>query len=203
MEAVTPTVCGLDLSLTGTGIARADGVCLTVKTNAKRKDARLEDIYTAVLQNLQGADLAVMEDLPYNARQAGTTGMVQGVVRLALMRQGVPYAFVSPATLKKWATGNGRADKPMMAAALIEHHGAEVHRVGESGNGSNVWITEDQILRGHDRFGPVSVDLTEDDAVDAAWLRLAGLARLGHYINDRSSVLDTGKWDKWEGSYAL
>lgn len=62
-------------------------------------------------------DLAVMEDLPRNAMHAGITGMVQGVIRLALQGGCIPYALVVPSTLKKAATGDGRAKKPDMLAA--------------------------------------------------------------------------------------
>jgi hypothetical protein len=43
--------------------------------------------------------------------------MVQGTVRTELMDQGVPYALVPVKTLKKFATGNGNADKAAMMLA--------------------------------------------------------------------------------------
>lgn len=172
-------VVGLDLSLTATGMVREDGKGLTIKTNPKHGDQRLEVIHDAIVHNLGIASLAVLEDLPYSARQAGVTGMVQGVARLALLRYGVRYAFLSPATLKKFATGNGRADKPMMAAALIDFFGDRY--VGALTGTA-------QIIGG--------INLTDDNQVDAAWLRLAGRTWLGLEpdLLDRRPVLETGKW---------
>lgn len=45
------------------------------------------------------------------------TGELGGVFRLALFRAGVPYVVIPPATLKRYATGRGDADK----AAMLEY----------------------------------------------------------------------------------
>lgn len=154
-----PRVIGLDLSLTATGIAYADGTTATIKTDQKDGDRRLLHIEGVVLwaagecQGPMGADmwpdLAVIEDLPINAKGAGITGMVQGVVRALLIRAGVPYVLIPPGTLKKYATGNGGATKADMRVALLQRTG---------------------------------VDLRDDNQVDAAWLRFMGLDWLGHPV---------------------
>lgn len=114
-------VLGLDLSLTGTGICLPDGSTHTLKTNAKDGDRRLLHIGHAIANALApGADLAVVEDLPIHAKSAGITGMVHGVARAALLEAGVPYVLVSPATLKKFATGKGNGDKTPMAIAALK-----------------------------------------------------------------------------------
>lgn len=146
-----PNVVGLDLSITATGIACADGTTLTVATKASDGDERLLDIETAVAEAvapwlLDCADLVVIEDLPTHARAAGITGMVHGVVRFSLWQWSMPYVLVPPATLKKYATGKGNADKTAMALALYKRTGLE---------------------------------LADDNQVDAAWLRFAGLDALG------------------------
>lgn len=188
-------VIGLDLSLTGTGVARPSGSTYTIKTKTKDGDGRLHQIHQAVLDEIaaaylgtvlgSGPVLAVLEDLPFSARQAGTTGMVQGVVRLALLRHEVRYAFVSPATLKKFATDNGRADKADMAAALLEHLGRPTVEVDAKGK---------QFLPGY------GIELTDDNQVDAWWLRTAGLTMLGIDTTkqDRLGALAKGKWAGWE-----
>jgi Holliday junction resolvasome RuvABC endonuclease subunit len=148
------SVLGLDLSLTGTGIAYRDGSTRTVKTRPADGDRRLlqiaEEIRIAVGGGDTGlgpaVDLAVLEDLPKHAMAAGITGMVHGIARAVLLEAGVPYALVAPATLKAFATGKGAGDKTGMAMAAYKRAGRE--------------------------FG-------DDNQCDAAWLRWAGLDHLG------------------------
>lgn len=145
-----PEVIGIDPSLTATGVAWHDGLLTTVKTNAKTKDRRLQQIRYAIDQaatlELDGKRIAVLEDLPKHAMAAGITGMVQGVVRLSLIEAGIPYVTIPPATLKKFATGKGNADKLAMRAAWLEFTG--IHN-------------------------------PDDNQVDAAFLREIGLVLMG------------------------
>lgn len=120
------TVIGLDLSLTATGIAYADGTTSTVKTRTVDGDRRLLHIVEAVGEAIElGARLAIIEDLPTHAKAAGITGMVHGAVRLALIEQGVPYVLVPAATLKAYATGKGNVDKTAMAIAALKRGNIE------------------------------------------------------------------------------
>lgn len=142
---MTGGVVGLDLSITATGVARKDGTTFTIRPGAG--DRRLVEIRDGVCLALEGGcDLVVIEDLPTNAKSAGITGMVHGAVRAALIMWCVPYVLVTPATLKKYATGRGNADKTAMTMALFKRTGLE---------------------------------LADDNQVDAAWLRFAGLQLLG------------------------
>ncbi|MDT0306841.1 Holliday junction endonuclease [Streptomyces sp. DSM 44917] len=149
MTARPPAVVGLDLSLTGTGIAQADGSTTTVRTRASAGDRRLLTIALAVRDAVSitdGVDLVVIEDLPKHAMAAGITGMVHGVARAVLLETGTPYVTVAPATLKAYATGKGSGDKTAMALAAFKRAGAE---------------------------------FADDNQCDAWWLRAAGLDRLG------------------------
>jgi Holliday junction resolvasome RuvABC endonuclease subunit len=145
---VNAAVVGLDLSIAATGVAAVDGTPSTIKAPAKDGDTRLRDIRCAVRRHLVATDvdLFVIEDLPTHAHGAGITGMVHGAVRALLIEANHPYALVTPATLKKFATGKGNAGKPEMAVALYKRTGLE---------------------------------LGDDNQVDAAWLRYAGLFHLG------------------------
>jgi Holliday junction resolvasome RuvABC endonuclease subunit len=121
-------VLGLDLSLTATGICLADGIALTIKTRQKDGDRRLvviADALASMIGDGSSVDLAVIEDLPRHAMAAGITGMVHGVARAVLLRAGIPYALVVPATLKAFATGKGSGDKTPMAMAAYKRAGRE------------------------------------------------------------------------------
>lgn len=125
---MTVRVMGLDLSITATGIALADSRLLTVGGTAAHGDRRLASIADAIEEAVQDCwpHLVVVEDLPTHAHGAGITGMVHGVTRLTLLRYGIPYALVIPATLKKYATGRGGASKADMRMELYKRAGLDI-----------------------------------------------------------------------------
>lgn len=176
----TPNVIALDLSMTATGLCGTEGDTATVKTKLagdQRLLAIVEDVrhIVGIGRGYLGAnlaDLAVIEDLPTHAKSAGITGMVQGAVRVELMRLGVPYVLITPASLKKWATGKGNADKVAMAVAALKRFGREF----PNDNEADAWLLRAMAL---DAFGcPLApmpaVNRTALDAV--AWPRLGGAA---------------------------
>jgi Holliday junction resolvasome RuvABC endonuclease subunit len=120
-------VIGIDASITETGIADVDGRLTTAGGDSPLGDRRLQVIHDAVTKVCVAGrpDLAVLEDLPTHAHGAGITGMAQGVIRLALLDRGVPYVTVVAATLKKYATGNGGANKSDMRMALYKRAGID------------------------------------------------------------------------------
>lgn len=121
-----PAVLGIDPSLTATGIAYRDGTTATVKTR-NTGDRRLVAIQEAVaVATDMDTRLAVLEDLPTHAQGAGLTGMVQGVIRVTLIDNEVPYVTIAPATLKKYATGSGSATKADMRMALYQRTGLDL-----------------------------------------------------------------------------
>lgn len=109
-------MAGIDPSLSATGLAWCDLPLETIKTRPAHKDRRLVQIRNCIggKAEWKTPDLVIMEDLPRNAMHAGITGMVQGVIREILIEYDIPYALVVPSTLKKAATGDGRADKKKM-----------------------------------------------------------------------------------------
>ena len=127
-------VMGIDPSLNSTGLALVDGTLTTLKQKPVDGDYRLVKIRCSIIGAISGElrpDLVVCEDLPRNAMGAGITGQVQGVIREVLQNNRIPYLLVSAATLKKFATDNGRADKAMMRAAWLKMTGEDNPRDDE------------------------------------------------------------------------
>jgi Holliday junction resolvasome RuvABC endonuclease subunit len=169
--APPPRVVGLDLSITATGIARSDGTLTTVNTKTATSDQRLLVIerhvaeVIGVCHEYPKPHLAVIEDLPTHAHGAGITGMVHGVIRVVLMRSGIPYVLVPPATLKKYATGKGNATKPDMRMALYQRAGLDLR---DDNQVDALWLR----LMGLDALGHPQIDLPKaqrDALAKVAW----------------------------------
>jgi len=54
-----------------------------------------------------------------------------GVIQLVAESHGLPFVSINPATLKKWATGSGKASKEDMATAIRATFGLEPATDGE------------------------------------------------------------------------
>ncbi|MCX5562757.1 hypothetical protein [Streptomyces sp. NBC_00038] len=146
-------VIGFDLSITSTGVCRTDGSTFRIRTRQKDGPRRLtiiRDVLTVEVAE-QRPHLAMIEDLPtkMHPRSLKPVAALHGVVQALLVDAGVPWAYVSPATLKKFATDNGGASKRDMTAAAFLADGATF----EDDEGA--------------------------DQVDAWWLRAAGFDWLG------------------------
>lgn len=133
MKLWAPRVLGLDLSLTGTGIARlgAEGVELltTVRPGKLTGHERLAFIMDAIYeaQRMQYLDLVVIEGPSYGS-QAGQRGHHERAGLWWLVTHGLharrrPYAVVAPKARAKYATGNGNDGKPAVLAAARERYG--------------------------------------------------------------------------------
>lgn len=113
-------IVGLDLSLTGTGVADSDGT-RTIKSNAKiaiepRLNAILGEVKSYTGDN---ADLVIIEGLAF-ASQTGKVaerGALHFMVRVYLWEVGIPFAICPPTVLKKYLTGKGNASKDEMMFA--------------------------------------------------------------------------------------
>lgn len=120
---------GLDLSIASTGYGLPDGTTGRIKTRQRDGDRRLLVIEDRIAELCieYRPDVAVLEDMPTKMRPVAVKaiGRVHGVVCSALLRAGVPYAYVPPATLKCYACDNGNAAKEDMAAAAYLAAGAE------------------------------------------------------------------------------
>jgi crossover junction endodeoxyribonuclease RuvC len=154
---MTPTVIGLDLSLTGTGYAGPDGTRL-ITTTGHRDDTlvqraqRLTTIVVTILGLVDEHDphLIVIEAPSLGQGRQGGTHDRSGLWWLVvhdLVVAGEPVIEVPPATLKKYVTGKGNASKTDISHELIK------------------------------RF---DVDIRDDNQADAFALRALGLDLLGH-----------------------
>lgn len=131
---------GLDLSLTGTGIARiGNGIELVVtvrpgKATGHERIARiLEVIYDA--QRGQDLDLVVIEGPSYGSQQRAQQGHHERaglwwLVAHGLYAVGRPYAVVAPRARAKYATGDGTAGKAVVLQAARERYAHLVAKIG-------------------------------------------------------------------------
>lgn len=115
---------GLDLSLTGTGaVVLSDGEILKfdlIRTTPKMVEEERFDIIWKRIWNLykETKPVIVLIEAAIGGKttQHATHGL-NAVVRYGLWRHDVLFDTMYPGTLKKAATGNGRADKAQMIAA--------------------------------------------------------------------------------------
>jgi Holliday junction resolvasome RuvABC endonuclease subunit len=164
-------VLGLDLSITATGVAYPDGQLHTVSSR-RTGDHRLLVVRGMVLEAIEHGhvDLAVIEDLPTHAHGAGITGMVHGVVRAELLSHDVPYALITPATLKKYATGKGNATKPDMRMACYQRASLDIR----DDNQTDAWWLR---AAGLDHYGHPVVQVPQSHRAalaKVAWPNLIG-----------------------------
>lgn len=130
-------VVGLDLSLTSTGVATAHD-STRIRPPAAFAPAelgplstihRIRHIAAKVGKAVADADLVILESL-FPSTMPGTmerVGLFWRVLDTVLVQ--APYAGVAtihPVTLKVYATGSGRADKPAMVAAARHHFGGRI-----------------------------------------------------------------------------
>ncbi len=118
---------GVDLSYTATGIAWGDTVDIFTTTPDLGDDiVRANTIAGHVCAHARDARLIVIEDGVNRSHAAFRSGVLHGVVRSALhriMHSQQMIVLVPPATLKKYATGKGNADKLAMVMAAYKRLG--------------------------------------------------------------------------------
>jgi len=127
---------GIDPSLTATGWATHRGLSGIVSSN-RRGIGRVAEIVDLLAERLGrpniptdcmmvGDDYYAVEGYsfasPYSAHQLGEVG---GAIRLFLFRHQRPYIDVAPQSLKKFATGSGRAKKDELRLAVFKRWGKE------------------------------------------------------------------------------
>lgn len=125
-----PSVLGLDLSLTSTGVVVWDGTVVgfaNPKTKApdnqsdqKRIDTIVQEV-VATITAYDPTDIWI-ENHAFGASVGGDTRPheVSGVIKYVLWKRARDFRLVSPLTVKKFATGYGKASKEdMLVAARV------------------------------------------------------------------------------------
>lgn len=114
-------VLGLDLSLTAPGFSIAPVPTSLHMPKGIEGPERIAVIRDAVIQavTLNHVEVVAIEGYSFGstASRAHAQAELGGVVRLWLYEQSMPYVEIAPATLKKFATGSGVADKFAMGQA--------------------------------------------------------------------------------------
>lgn len=127
------TVVGLDLSLTGAGVAALDLVTGELSTAVHRSPAPKSDVLTAhvhrhralvdgLVQQAVACDpaLVVVEGLRFSVSAQDSSlsrrGFLWWAVVEGLVAAGAPVLEVTPSQIKMLATGNGGASKNMIVA---------------------------------------------------------------------------------------
>lgn len=133
-------VIGLDLSLTGAGLAEYNldtekFQCETFGTKGKKADTydmrgeRLQKMVDYIVSWAIAGPvdpvLAVIEAPSYGSRvgsQHDRSGLWWLVAR-ALQARGIPLAYVAPRSRAKYATGNGNSGKDVVVAHVVQQYG--------------------------------------------------------------------------------
>lgn len=125
------TVLGIDPSYSCSGLTWLDKGCkvhhfqtITVPPSDKRMVHGFKRFYGAI-QGRRPA-MAVVEDVAYGCPSRTTlVKLVKllALVELALQALDIPYLVVSVTGCRKWLTGSGRADKPVVAKELKRRFG--------------------------------------------------------------------------------
>lgn len=85
---------------------------------------RYPEIFAAWLR--RQPDVVGAEDYAYSQpHKAHQIGEVGALLRQACLRTRTPYCLWSPGSIKKYATGNGNADKDQMVAAALKRWGVD------------------------------------------------------------------------------
>lgn len=150
MTRETGKVLALDLSLTSTGVAHGGGTSrITPKCRGVERLAEIRDAVKDLTLSIS-PDVVAIEGYAYaRANQAHQMGELGGVIRLLLYDMGIKYREVPPASLKKWATGRGNADKETMLETAIRKHGFQGHGNDEA----DAWLLMLMVLDEHEKGG--------------------------------------------------
>ena len=121
-------IFGLDLSLTSTGISWEEKA-ITIPTKLRGAERLrwigLEIVKIVDKESTDGWAHAVIEGYSFAQRQsrAHAIGELGGVVKVALLDNGIPFSIVPPTVRAKFATGKGNAAKSAVVSAVSARTG--------------------------------------------------------------------------------
>lgn len=168
-SAPLPTVVGLDLSLTSTGVAvESETFTLQPTMTGMARLAWLREMLLSHLADLSSPVVCV-EGYSFGSRnsQAHAAGELGGVVRLALWDAEIPFVDVPPTCRAKFATGRGNASKAEVVSAVSARTG-----IVWSGKGADdrcdAWILQEcgLVHFGAPRFAWPAVNVSALEKVD-------------------------------------
>jgi len=128
-------VVGGDLSLTSSGVSDGHHHFAVQTSNDEVTEARLDRILrqfmSFVLSGPRPADLVVLEGAAHGAvgNARDQLAGLRWLIRHRLHRARVPFAIVTPTSLKMYTAGYGRASKRDMYAAVKDRHGLDLSHV--------------------------------------------------------------------------
>ncbi|PCN46984.1 hypothetical protein Csp2054_14165 [Curtobacterium sp. 'Ferrero'] len=128
-----PVAAGLDLSLTDTGVAvvHTDGSIRTarVRSSGKKTDSlkvkarRFDDHAAAICAQVAPCTEVVVESPAYGMPQGAVDlGGLRWLVLTMLVDRGHHVHEINPMHVKKYATGETRADKDVVLAAVVKRY---------------------------------------------------------------------------------
>jgi hypothetical protein len=132
-------VAGIDVSLTGTGVATLGGTAL-ITSKGHRKDSiaqrrtRIKGIVDQVLIEIGAVDLAVIEG-PSHHSVGGSVWDRAGLwwrIVDRLCAESIPVAVMPPMSRAKYATGNGGSRKDAVMEAARRRYGAVLDNDNEA-----------------------------------------------------------------------
>lgn len=135
----TYLVAGIDVSLTGTGVATLGGTTL-ITSSGKRKDSiaqrrnRIKGIVDQVLIEVGVVHLVVIEG-PSHHSVGGSVWDRAGLwwrIVDRLCAEGIPVAVMPPMSRAKYATGNGGSRKEAVMEAAQRRYGAVLDNDNEA-----------------------------------------------------------------------
>lgn len=91
----------------------------------KEDPKRMASLIDEIMGHLQPDDVICIEGFGFASQQAIQLGGIGWGIRMALYRRGYAYTEVSPAAVKKFATGKGNTKKDAMAVPIYRKWGFE------------------------------------------------------------------------------